>query len=146
MGSSREIAIGPVAVVSMLLSSMIGEIQDPLADPVAYRNFVFTVTLFAGTFQAIFGLFRYVMLSKWTFNFSLLSTPETRPVAQPLLSAGWVFLWTSFLMHPLLDLWGVLPLSLVFSNWKGCLESAISPPKLMWFQFFTLLLHQLTIQ
>jgi low affinity sulfate transporter 2 len=64
MGSSREIAIGPVAVVSMLLSSMIGEIQDPLADPVAYRNFVFTVTLFAGTFQAIFGLFRYVMLSK----------------------------------------------------------------------------------
>lgn len=61
MGSSREIAIGPVAVVSMLLSSMIAEIQDPLADPVAYRNFVFTVTLFAGTFQALFGLFRYVI-------------------------------------------------------------------------------------
>ncbi|KAJ6939402.1 hypothetical protein NC651_005753 [Populus alba x Populus x berolinensis] len=63
MGSSREIAIGPVAVVSMLLSSMIAEIQDPLADPVAYRNFVFTVTLFAGTFQALFGLFRYVGFS-----------------------------------------------------------------------------------
>ncbi|XP_010534061.1 PREDICTED: sulfate transporter 2.2 isoform X2 [Tarenaya hassleriana] len=58
MGSSREIAIGPVAVVSLLLSSMIQNLQDPVADPLAYRNLVFTVTLFAGTFQAIFGLFR----------------------------------------------------------------------------------------
>ncbi|EEF48459.1 low affinity sulfate transporter 3 [Ricinus communis] len=58
MGSSREIAIGPVAVVSMLLSSMIQDIQDPVADPAAYRKLVFTVTFFAGTFQAIFGLFR----------------------------------------------------------------------------------------
>ncbi|XP_056167185.1 low affinity sulfate transporter 3-like isoform X2 [Syzygium oleosum] len=58
MGSSREIAIGPVAVVSLLLSSMIQNIQDPLTDPGAYRSLVFTVTFFAGTFQAIFGLFR----------------------------------------------------------------------------------------
>ncbi|KAJ4822497.1 Low affinity sulfate transporter 3 [Turnera subulata] len=58
MGSSREIAIGPVAVVSMLLSSMIQKIIDPVTDPAAYRQFVFTVTLFAGTFQAMFGLFR----------------------------------------------------------------------------------------
>ncbi|XP_071722601.1 low affinity sulfate transporter 3-like [Rutidosis leptorrhynchoides] len=58
MGSSKEIAIGPVAVVSMLLSSMIPKIVDPTADPIGYRNFVFTVTFFAGTFQFIFGLFR----------------------------------------------------------------------------------------
>ncbi|CAK9174259.1 unnamed protein product [Ilex paraguariensis] len=58
MGSSREIAIGPVAVVSLLLSSMIQKIVDPIADPVAYRKVVFTVTFFAGTFQAVFGLFR----------------------------------------------------------------------------------------
>ncbi|KAL0541387.1 hypothetical protein IC582_021429 [Cucumis melo] len=58
MGSSREIAIGPVAVVSLLLSSMLQEIQDPVADPVAYRRLVFTVTLFAGIFQASFGLLR----------------------------------------------------------------------------------------
>lgn len=59
MGSSREIAIGPVAVVSLLLSSMLQEIQDPVADPVAYRRLVFTVTLFAGIFQASFGLLRF---------------------------------------------------------------------------------------
>ncbi|XP_007018861.2 PREDICTED: low affinity sulfate transporter 3 [Theobroma cacao] len=58
MGSSREIAIGPVAVVSMLLSSMIPNLVDPAADPNGYRRLVFTVTFFAGTFQAIFGLFR----------------------------------------------------------------------------------------
>ncbi|KAH7848288.1 hypothetical protein Vadar_000797 [Vaccinium darrowii] len=58
MGSSREIAIGPVAVVSLLLSSMIQKIEDPIASPTAYRKLVFTVTFFAGAFQALFGLFR----------------------------------------------------------------------------------------
>ncbi|CAK9327712.1 unnamed protein product, partial [Citrullus colocynthis] len=58
MGSSREIAIGPVAVVSLLLSSMLQEIQDPVADSVAYRRLIFTVTLFAGIFQASFGFLR----------------------------------------------------------------------------------------
>lgn len=58
MGSSRELAIGPVAVVSILMSSMVPNIQDPVVDPIAYRNLVFTVTFFAGTFQAVFGMFR----------------------------------------------------------------------------------------
>ena len=38
MGSSREIAIGPVAVVSMLLSSTVTKVIDPVANPDAYRN------------------------------------------------------------------------------------------------------------
>ncbi|KOM48691.1 hypothetical protein LR48_Vigan07g239500 [Vigna angularis] len=58
MGSSREIAIGPVAVVSLLLSSLVPKVVDPAADPDAYRSVVFTVTLFAGIFQAAFGIFR----------------------------------------------------------------------------------------
>ncbi|KAK4366777.1 hypothetical protein RND71_014657 [Anisodus tanguticus] len=58
MGTSREIAIGPVAVVSLLLSSMIQKLEDPIANPIAYRKFVLTVTFFAGTFQAAFGLLR----------------------------------------------------------------------------------------
>lgn len=63
LGSSREIAIGPVAIVSLLLPSMIQKIQDPAADPLAYKNLVFTVTFFAGIFQAAFGLFRSLSLS-----------------------------------------------------------------------------------
>jgi len=59
MGSSREIAIGPVAVVSMLLSSLVPKVEDPVANPHAYRNLVFTVTFFTGIFQTAFGVFRW---------------------------------------------------------------------------------------
>ncbi|OIT40044.1 PREDICTED: low affinity sulfate transporter 3-like [Nicotiana attenuata] len=58
MGSSRDIAIGPVAVVSLLLSSMIQKFEDPAVNPAAYTKLVLTVTFFAGTFQAAFGLLR----------------------------------------------------------------------------------------
>ncbi|CAM8900966.1 unnamed protein product [Rhodiola kirilowii] len=58
VGTSREIAIGPVAVVSLLISSMVQKLQDPLVDPTYYRKLVFTATLFAGVFQAAFGLLR----------------------------------------------------------------------------------------
>lgn len=60
MGSSREIAIGPVAVVSLLLSSMVQKVVDPSLNAPAYRKLVFTSTLFAGIFQFTFGLFRWV--------------------------------------------------------------------------------------
>lgn len=65
MGSSREIAIGPVAVVSLLLSAMVGKMVDPEVDPISYRKIVFTVTFFAGTFQAAFGLFRWFFLESF---------------------------------------------------------------------------------
>ncbi|MFS7937161.1 putative SLC26A/SulP transporter, STAS domain, STAS domain superfamily [Helianthus anomalus] len=58
MGTSQELAIGPVAVVSLLISSMISKLVDPAVDPVAYRKLVFTATFFAGTFQALFGILR----------------------------------------------------------------------------------------
>ncbi|KAH1216062.1 Low affinity sulfate transporter 3 [Glycine max] len=58
MGSSREIAIGPVAVVSILLASLVPKVEDPVANPNAYRNLVFTVTFFTGIFQTAFGVFR----------------------------------------------------------------------------------------
>ena len=69
LGSSREIAIGPVAIISMLLPTMIQKIQDPAADPFAYRNLVFTTTFFAGIFQAAFGLFRSLISSSVSFSF-----------------------------------------------------------------------------
>ncbi|KAF3320381.1 low affinity sulfate transporter 3-like protein [Carex littledalei] len=58
MGSSREIAIGPVAVVSLLLSSMIQKVVDPTVDVDTYHKLVFTVTFLTGIFQASFGLLR----------------------------------------------------------------------------------------
>ncbi|XP_054822215.1 sulfate transporter 2.1-like isoform X3 [Prosopis cineraria] len=58
MGSSREVATGPVAVVSLLLSSMTQKLIDPSTDPLGYTKLVLTATLFAGIFQAAFGLMR----------------------------------------------------------------------------------------
>ncbi|XP_024968879.1 low affinity sulfate transporter 3-like [Cynara cardunculus var. scolymus] len=58
MGTSRELAIGPVAVVSLLISAMVSKVVNPITDPVSYNKLVFTVTFFTGTFQALFGLFR----------------------------------------------------------------------------------------
>ncbi|KAK6130689.1 hypothetical protein DH2020_035543 [Rehmannia glutinosa] len=55
MGSSREIAIGPVAVVSLLLSAMISKVVDPSADPTAYRAYCFYGHLLRRTFQAMLG-------------------------------------------------------------------------------------------
>ncbi|MED6194952.1 Sulfate transporter 2.1 [Stylosanthes scabra] len=58
MGTSQEIAIGPVAVVSLLLSSMVEKLSDPIFNPIAYTKLVLLATLFAGIFQTAFGLFR----------------------------------------------------------------------------------------
>ncbi|GLT68855.1 hypothetical protein SLA2020_410510 [Shorea laevis] len=51
MGTSREIAIGPVAVVSLLLSSMAQKLEDPASDPIAYRKLILTITFFPDFFK-----------------------------------------------------------------------------------------------
>ncbi|XP_019461978.1 PREDICTED: sulfate transporter 1.3-like [Lupinus angustifolius] len=58
MGSSRDIAIGPVAVVSLLLGTLLQNEIDPVANPTDYRRLAFTATFFAGITQAILGVFR----------------------------------------------------------------------------------------
>ncbi|XP_022136667.1 low affinity sulfate transporter 3-like [Momordica charantia] len=77
LGSSREIAIGPVAIVSLLLPAMIQNLQHPAAtaDPVSYTTLVLTATFFAGIFQASFGLLRslsYTSFSSKNSFFPLL--------------------------------------------------------------------------
>ncbi|XP_043810181.1 sulfate transporter 1.3 isoform X2 [Manihot esculenta] len=58
MGSSRDIAIGPVAVVSLLLGTLLQNEVDYKADAEAYRRLAFTATFFAGITQATLGFFR----------------------------------------------------------------------------------------
>ncbi|PKI73873.1 hypothetical protein CRG98_005743 [Punica granatum] len=58
MGSSRDIAIGPVAVVSLLLGRLIQNEIDPTTNPHDYRRLAFTATFFAGVTQATLGFFR----------------------------------------------------------------------------------------
>lgn len=58
MGSSRDIAIGPVAVVSLLLGTLLQDEVDPVSNPVEYRRLAFTATFFAGITQATLGILR----------------------------------------------------------------------------------------
>lgn len=58
MGSSRDIAIGPVAVVSLLLGTMLQAEVNP-KNLLEYRSLAFTATFFAGVTQVTLGFFRY---------------------------------------------------------------------------------------
>ncbi|KAK7355839.1 hypothetical protein VNO80_15101 [Phaseolus coccineus] len=58
MGSSRDLAVGTVAVGSLLMGSMLSDEVNPNEDPRLYLHLAFTATLFAGIFQAALGLFR----------------------------------------------------------------------------------------
>ncbi|KAK9056454.1 hypothetical protein SSX86_023815 [Deinandra increscens subsp. villosa] len=58
MGSSRDIAIGPVAVVSLLLGTLVRSEVDPNTEPDEYLRLIFTATFFAGITQATLGVLR----------------------------------------------------------------------------------------
>lgn len=58
MGSSRDIAIGPVAVVSLLLGTLLQNEIDPTKNPNEYLRLAFTATFFAGITQASLGFLR----------------------------------------------------------------------------------------
>lgn len=62
MGSSRDIAIGPVAVVSLLLGTMLRDEIDPKKYKTEYENLAFTATFFAGITQFTLGFFRYIYI------------------------------------------------------------------------------------
>jgi high affinity sulfate transporter 1 len=68
MGSSRDIAIGPVAVVSLLIGSLLQNEVDHEKNKEEYLRLAFTATFFAGITQAALGFLRYttVLLSKDT--------------------------------------------------------------------------------
>lgn len=58
MGSSRDLAVGTVAVASLLTASMLGSEVNAAENPALYLHLAFTATLFAGVFQAALGIVR----------------------------------------------------------------------------------------
>lgn len=61
LGSSRDLAVGPVSIASLVMGSMLREVVSPDKEPILYLQLAFTATLFAGAFQASLGLLRYVL-------------------------------------------------------------------------------------
>ncbi|ONK76536.1 uncharacterized protein A4U43_C03F29290 [Asparagus officinalis] len=58
MGSSKDLAVGTVAVPSLLLASMLGKEVSVLQEPMVYLHLAFTATFFAGVFQFALGVLR----------------------------------------------------------------------------------------
>eukprot|EP01018_Ginkgo_biloba_P038701 Gb_15812 [translate_table: standard] len=71
MGSSRDIAIGPVAVVSILLGNLVKKEIDE-SDTMNYHQLVFKATFFAGVFQAALGIFRLGFLIDFLSHASIV--------------------------------------------------------------------------
>ncbi|WOL09182.1 putative sulfate transporter 3.4 [Canna indica] len=58
LGSSKDLAVGPVSIASLVMGSMLREEVSPEKQPVLYLQLAFTATFFAGVFQASLGLLR----------------------------------------------------------------------------------------
>ncbi|OAY29234.1 probable sulfate transporter 3.3 [Manihot esculenta] len=58
LGSSRDLAVGPVSIASLILGSMIRQEVSPTHDPLLFLQLAFSSTFFAGLFQASLGLLR----------------------------------------------------------------------------------------
>jgi MFS superfamily sulfate permease-like transporter len=68
LGSSKDLAVGTVAVVSLILASKIGSEVSPEENPHLYMRLVFTATFFAGVFQASLGVLRYSFMVTTSCN------------------------------------------------------------------------------
>lgn len=58
LGSSRDLAVGPVSIASLVLGSMLREMVSPTKDPILFLQLAFSSTFFAGLFQASLGFLR----------------------------------------------------------------------------------------
>jgi sulfate transporter 3 len=61
LGSSRDLAVGPVSISSLIMGSMLRQAVSPTAEPMLFLQLAFTATLFAGIFQASLGILRLVV-------------------------------------------------------------------------------------
>ncbi|KAM6545524.1 hypothetical protein CsatB_026260 [Cannabis sativa] len=58
LGTSRDLAVGTVAVGSLLIASMLGKEVSATEDPKLYVQLAITATFFAGVFQSALGFLR----------------------------------------------------------------------------------------
>ncbi|ONI35866.1 hypothetical protein PRUPE_1G558300 [Prunus persica] len=72
MGSSRDIAIGPVAVVSLLLGTMVQNEVDPTKNAHDYLRLTLTATFFAGVTQLTLGFCRLGFLIDFLSHASIV--------------------------------------------------------------------------
>ena len=60
LGSSKDLAVGTVAVGSLLMAAMLSKEVSPTQNPKLYLQLAITSTFFAGVFQTSLGLLRWL--------------------------------------------------------------------------------------
>lgn len=65
-GSSRQLAIGPVALTSLLVSNVLGSIVSPFEQ--LYTELAILLALMVGIFECIMGILRCRCLDSFFFN------------------------------------------------------------------------------
>ncbi|KAK6122348.1 hypothetical protein DH2020_043968 [Rehmannia glutinosa] len=58
LGSSRDLAVGPVSIASLIMGSMLRQQVSPVQDPILFLQLAFSSTFFAGLFQSSLGFLR----------------------------------------------------------------------------------------
>ncbi|CAA0832968.1 Probable sulfate transporter 3.3 [Striga hermonthica] len=58
LGSSRDLAVGPVSIASLIMGSMLRQQVSPAQDPILFLELAFSSTFFAGLFQSSLGFLR----------------------------------------------------------------------------------------
>ncbi|KAF7808745.1 putative sulfate transporter 3.3 [Senna tora] len=58
LGSSRDLAVGPVSIASLVMGSMLRQEVSPSGNSLLFLQLAFTSTFFAGLFQASLGILR----------------------------------------------------------------------------------------
>ncbi|XAR72053.1 hypothetical protein NMG60_11018550 [Bertholletia excelsa] len=123
-GSSRQLAIGPVALVSLLVSNVLGSIVDP-SDKL-YTELAILLALMVGVFECIMGLLRLGWLirfishsvisgftsasaivialsqAKYFLGYDIIRSSEIIPLAQSIISGISKFSWPPFVMGSIL--------------------------------------------
>ncbi|KNA10848.1 hypothetical protein SOVF_140610 [Spinacia oleracea] len=123
-GSSRQLAVGPVALTSLLVSNVLSKIADPADD--LYTELAITLALMVGILECLMGLLRLgwiirfishavisgfttasaivIALSqaKYFLGYDIVRSSEIIPLAKSIISGIDQFSWPPFVMGSLI--------------------------------------------
>ncbi|KAF1861996.1 hypothetical protein Lal_00026501 [Lupinus albus] len=124
LGSSRDLAVGPVSIASLVMGSMLRQEVSPTLDPLLFLQLAFTSTFFAGIFQASLGILRLGFIIDFLSKAILIGFMAGAAIIVSLQQLKSLLGITHFTNQM-----GLIPvMSSVFHN----IHESIRKPKLFW--------------
>ncbi|GAU29125.1 hypothetical protein TSUD_58910 [Trifolium subterraneum] len=124
LGSSRDLAVGPVSIASLVLGSMLRQEVSPSQEPVLFLQLALTSTFFAGLFQASLGILRLGFIIDFLSKAILIGFMAGAAIIVSLQQLKSLLGITHFTKEM-----GLVPvMSSVFHN----IHESIRKPKLFW--------------